>query len=286
MIGTGYRLVIFVLALVMLFQPARAGGFTPPQTVAIPAGPFIFGSDRAEREYAYRLDEIAYGHSLTRQNRWYDHEPDRRTATLAGFKIMVTPVTNAMYKQFIDETGHRAPFVDARTWAGYRLVHPYERARKYIWKNRMYPGGRSTHPVVMVSYDDARAFARWLSQKTGQNWHLPGRGQWEKAARGTDGRYFPWGNKFDPARLNSHDRGPFDTMPVASFPAGQSPYGVMDAAGQIYEWTRTASGKGRHIVKGGSWDDKGCGVCRPAAQHGRPDHIRHILIGFRLVIVP
>ena len=283
MSAPGHRLVIVIVAVLALARAVIAGTFSPPETVMVPAGPFIFGSDRAEHEYAYRLDEKAYGHSITRQNGWYDDEPQRRTATLPAFEIMKTPVTNALYQVFVRETGHRAPFVDAKTWAGYRLVHPYERAKKYMWKNGRPPAGRRNHPVVLVSYDDAVAFARWLSKKTGQNWHLPGRGQWEKAARGTDGRYFPWGNKFDPAKLNSHDLGPFDTMPVASFPGGKSPYGMLDAAGQVYEWTRTTSGKGRHMVKGGSWDDKGCGVCRPAAGHGRPDSIKHIIIGFRLV---
>ena len=94
---------------------------------------------------------------------------------------------------------------------------------------------------------------------------------------------FPWGGVFDARRLNSHDQGPFDTVPVGRFPLGASPYGLLDAAGQVFEWTATAAAPGRFVVKGGSWDDKGCGICRPAARHGRPADLRHILIGFRLV---
>jgi len=112
---------------------------------------------------------------------------------------------------------------------------------------------------------------------------LPSELEWEKAARGTDGRIFPWGNIFDPAKLNSHDRGPFDTTPVGRYPTGANPFGLLDAAGQVFEWTSSAAGAGRAIVKGGSWDDRGCGVCRPAARHARPVMIKHILIGFRLV---
>jgi formylglycine-generating enzyme required for sulfatase activity len=101
--------------------------------------------------------------------------------------------------------------------------------------------------------------------------------------RGTDGRIFPWGGRGGPEKLNSHDAGPFDTNPVGSYPEGASPYGVLDPAGQVYEWTADAYGEGSYTVKGGSWDDKGCGVCRPAARHGRPAEIKHILVGFRLV---
>ena len=71
---------------------------------------------------------------------------------------------------------------------------------------------------------------------------------------------------------------------MGSYPSGASPFGLLDGAGQVFEWTSTPKGKSRYLVKGGSWDDKGCGVCRPAARHGRPKYIKHILIGFRLVM--
>ncbi|MGY8993981.1 MAG: formylglycine-generating enzyme family protein [Rhodospirillales bacterium] len=94
---------------------------------------------------------------------------------------------------------------------------------------------------------------------------------------------FPWGNDYDPARLNSNDLGPFDTSPVGEYPAGVSPYGMLDTAGQVFEWTASGAGDGRHFVKGGSWDDKGCGICRLAARQPRPEGIKHILVGFRLI---
>jgi formylglycine-generating enzyme required for sulfatase activity len=137
--------------------------------------------------------------------------------------------------------------------------------------------------VVLVSRSDAEAYARWLSLRTDATWRLPTEAEWEKAARGSDGRRFPWGDGFDPARLNSHDAGPFDTTPVGRYPDGASPYGLLDASGQVYEWTSTRPGPNRAVVKGGSWDDLGCGACRPAARHARPYTLRHVLIGFRLV---
>lgn len=274
-----------VLAVLELWplQTAWADTFAPPQTILIAAGPFIEGSDRAEREAAYVLDEKAYAHSATRRGRWYEGEAPRRQASRPAFAITKNLITNAAYAVFVKETGHRAPNVDAATWAGYGLKHPFVRTMKYSWNGPKPPAGRGDHPVVLVSHGDARAYAKWLSTKTGQIWRLPEQGQWEKAARGTDGRRFPWGNDFDPTRLNSHDQGPFGTTAVGSFPNGASPYGMLDAGGQVFEWTRDGVGKGRFIVKGGSWDDKGCGICRPAARHSRPGDIKHILIGFRLV---
>jgi len=254
-----------------------------PHVIEIPAGPFIRGSDAAEREAAYRLDERAYGHSVTRERGWYDDEGKRRTVTLPAFRVTRTLITNRQYRAFIRATGHRAPDVDRATWKGYRLIHPWRRTRKFAWAGGKPPKGRLEHPVVMVSHDDARAYAAWLGKVTQWRWRLPTEAEWEKAARGPDGRRFPWGDVFDATKLNSHDAGPFDTVPVGRYPAGASVYGLLDAAGQVFEWTTTQARPGRFIVKGGSWDDKGCGICRPAARHGRPQAIKHILVGFRLV---
>ncbi|MDA1090254.1 MAG: SUMF1/EgtB/PvdO family nonheme iron enzyme [Proteobacteria bacterium] len=249
----------------------------------IPAGPFITGSDPAEREAAYRLDEAAYGHSRTREWGWYDTEKQRKKIETGDYRITKTLITNAQYRAFIQETGHPAPDVDEVTWTSYGLVHPYELTRRHAWINGSPPDGRLEHPVVMVSHEDAQAYAEWVSIKTGKIWRLPSETEWEKAARGTTGSRFPWGNTFDPQRLNSHDLGPFDTVPVGRVPGGESPLGLVDPAGQVFEWTSTEAGKGRFFVKGGSWDDKGCGICRPAARHSRPKDLKHILIGFRLV---
>lgn len=252
-------------------------------TVDIPAGSFIVGSDLAERDAAYRLDEAAYGHSRTREQRWYASELPRQRAMTGAYAISATPITNRQYRVFIGETGYSAPDIDANTWASYGLVHPFAFTRRHAWIRGRPPKGREDHPVVLVSHTDAQAYAAWLSQKTEGAWRLPTELEWEKAARGFDGRWFPWGNRFDPLLLNSHDLGPFDTLPVGSFPDGASPFGLLDAAGQVYEWTATFAAPGRYIVKGGSWDDKGCGVCRPAARHARPEALKHVLIGFRLV---
>lgn len=270
-----------LVALTTAAATGRAELAVPP-TVSVSAGSFVMGSDGAEREAAYRLDEAAYGHSRTRERAWYDDEP-RRAPVTAAYAITATPITNDQYAAFVAANGYGAPDVDRATWDSYGLIHPYERTRRHAWTQGRPPPGRGDHPVVLVSHGDAVAYAEWLTRETGRRWRLPTEEEWEKAARGSDGRRFPWGDSFDATRLNSHDRGPFDTMPVGSFPRGASPYRLLDAAGQVYEWTASSAGPGRFIVKGGSWDDKGCGICRPAARHARPAALKHILVGFRLV---
>lgn len=251
--------------------------------MAIPAGNFIAGSDATERELAYHLDELAYRKPITREQGWYERELPRLSVHSEAYCISTTPITNRQYSSFIAATRHRVPSVDRRTWASYKLIHAFRSTQRFAWKDRKPPQGREDHPVVLLGLDDAQSYAAWLSQQTGQQWRLPTEHEWEKAMRGIDGRYFPWGGEFDAHKLNSADAGPVDTTPAGQYISGSSPFGVLDGAGQVYEWTNTAQGSGRSIVKGGSWDDKGCGVCRPAARHSRPNELKHIIIGFRLI---
>ncbi len=273
---------VLVLTVAGAGTAARGQSYLP-EAVAVETGPFVAGSDRAEREAAYRLDEEAYGHDATRRQGWYEGERPRGVARTGAYHITRTPITNRQYAAFIAATGHPAPDVEPDTWRGYGLVHPYSRTRRFAWRHSRPPQGRERHPVVLVAHDDATAYAAWLTSVTGAIWRLPSELEWEKAARGTEGWRFPWGDGFEPGRLNSHDRGPFDTVPVGTFRDGASPSGLLDAAGQVYEWTASETSPGRFLVKGGSWDDKGCGICRPAARHSRPGELKHILIGFRLV---
>jgi formylglycine-generating enzyme required for sulfatase activity len=277
------RRLLAVPIFLVLAHCAAPDALLRPEVVPVAAGPFAMGSDEAERDAAYALDEAAYGHGVTRQQRWYSRELPRQIVTTGRYGIMRRPVTNDLYARFVAETGRSAPVVDRTTWEGYGLIHPYRAVERFIWRDGRPPVGRGGHPVVLVSHADAEAFALWLSAETGIAWRLPTETEWEKAARGSDGRRFPWGNEFDPRRLNSHDSGPFDTVPAGSILSGASPFGMLDAAGQVFEWTATPAAGGRFIVKGGSWDDKGCGVCRPAARHSRSGDLKHILIGFRLV---
>jgi len=157
------------------------------------------------------------------------------------------------------------------------LVHPYDaEVTLYLWVNGAPPERLARHPVVLVNAADAEAYCRWRNPAL----RLPTEAEWEKAARGDDGRMFPWGNRWDPSQLNSATRGPGGTTPVDRFPSGASPYGVWDAAGNVFQWTASALADGRRLLKGCAWDDEP-GLCRPAFRHGRPAESRHILIGFR-----
>jgi len=277
------RLNFLGLLLCLVGTHGYAASNNIPKLIEIPAGIFIMGSDADERELAYHLDELAYHESITREQGWYEAELPRQFVESETFCITAMPITNNQYASFIAATQHRAPSVDRKTWTSYKLIHPFESTQRFTWNQHSVPQGREQHPVVLVSISDAENYAAWLTKQTGQYWRLPTEAEWEKAMRGTDGRVFPWGNEFDAHKLNSADAGSFDTTPVGQYISGISPFGMLDGAGQVYEWTSTAQGVGRSIVKGGSWDDKGCGVCRPAARHSRPNGLKHILIGFRLV---
>lgn len=163
--------------------------------VYIPAGKFIMGADDGDR----------------------DEQPPREIHVDA-FYLDRTEVTNREYQKFIDATGHRVPLAAMK-------VH-----LAYEWVDGHYPKGRGDHPVVLVSWEDAIAYALWAGKR------LPTEAEWEKAARGTDGRKYPWGNEWDPERCNSSYSDTHDTTPVGSYPSGASPYGCLDMAGNLQEW--------------------------------------------------
>ncbi len=277
------RMLARLLACGLLLAPTWALAEVPlPATVIVPAGPFLAGSSPAERAYAQTLDAGATGSAEGKGAGRYEAErPQTELVLDHAFAIMLTPVTNRDYARFLAETGHPAPDVDASAWQRFRPGQPFAQTRRHAWPGDRPPPDRLDHPVVLVDHHDAEAYAAWLARTTGLPWRLPTELEWEKAARGPHGAIFPWGNAWDPEVLNSQDQGPQDTMPVGSFLAGGSVYGMLDAAGEVYQWTATAA-PGGFLVKGGSWHDQGCGACRPAARQVQPAELKHILIGFRL----
>jgi len=275
------KTVILLLFYMLASHTAYANAW-----IDIPAGDFLMGSTDQQIEAGYRISQKGYGHDGVREAHWFDGESPQITAHTNAFKIMQTPVTQAEYALFIEDTGYHAPFVSPKQWQSYHLVPPYSHVKPYLWLDKQCPANKTNHPIVLVNIKDARAYAHWLSKKTGRNLQLPSEKQWEKAMRGTKGLLYPWGNTYRADYLNNADKAgantsTLGTLPVGSFPQAASPYGVLDGAGQVFEWTRDIKQQ-RATVKGGSWDDYG-GVCRPAAHHQRPITLKHILIGFRLV---
>jgi iron(II)-dependent oxidoreductase len=135
-------------------------------------------------------------------------QPEHRIE-LPAYRIDKYPVTNAQYARFVAATGHRAPL---------------------NWENGRIRPGTERHPVTMVSWYDANAYASWAGKR------LPTEAEWEKAARGTDGRRWPWGELMDASRLNTYYN-VGRTTDVTHYVSGASEYGVMDMAGNVSEWT-------------------------------------------------
>jgi formylglycine-generating enzyme required for sulfatase activity len=168
--------------------------------VFVPAGEFIMGSDEADTE--------GISERLGINKPWFEDEHPARKISLDSFFIDQYEVTNAQYQRFIEAKGHSAP--------------PY-------WRGKQHPPDQADHPV-MVGWTDAQAYCQWAGKR------LPTEAEWEKAARGTDGRKYPWGNEFDPARANVGEA-QAQWVNVGSYPSGKSPYGAHDMIGNVWEWT-------------------------------------------------
>jgi DNA-binding XRE family transcriptional regulator len=152
--------------------------------------------------------------------------PGNEPTWLPTFYIDVYPVTNAEYARFIAATGHTPP---------------------QHWTDERTPEHLSDHPVVLVTWNDAAAYAEWAGKS------LPSGPQWEKAARGTRGTVYPWGDQPTPAKCNVRENGVGSTTTVDCYKSGVSPYGVFDLCGNIWEWCSTETRPSRHELKGGAW---------------------------------
>jgi formylglycine-generating enzyme required for sulfatase activity len=171
---------------------------TPPGMVWIPGGPFTMGTDAIDKEN----HALEYG--LTKP--WFEDEHPAHQVNVSGFYLDRNEVTNAQFAEFVKAANSRIP----GTWA-----------------TGSYPEGQGNVPVASVNWYQARDYCSWAKKR------LPTEAEWEKAARGADGRLYPWGNDFQLDRANLMTP---SVQPVGLFPQGQSPYGVNDMVGNVWEW--------------------------------------------------
>ena len=190
-----------------LLQPELKRKPFEPETILIPAGPFLMGSDEpAARE----------------------EERPQHKVTLPDFRIGKYPVTNDQYLAFVQQSRH--PVAPEMAW---RLAAVGQEP----------PPDSYQHPVVGVSWDDATAYCRWWRERTERRYRLPTEAAWERAARGTTGRRYPWGGDFAAERCNAAPAGLGMPSAVGTFsPQGDTPEGVADLAGNVWEWTSTCWG--------------------------------------------
>jgi formylglycine-generating enzyme required for sulfatase activity len=162
----------------------------------------------------------------------HDDEKPVRTIYLDSYLIGKYPVTNEEYKKFMDDGGYDNK--EFWTGEGWKWKKAKKISEPLYWHDRKWNG--ANFPVVGVSWYEASAYAKWLSHKTGKKYRLPTEAEWEKAARGTDGRTYPWSEGIDKNKCNYNETRLRRTSPVGIFPAGKSPYGCFDMSGNVWEW--------------------------------------------------
>jgi len=217
----------------------------------------------------------------------HDERPVRKVE-VNDFWIDRHEVTCAQYQRFLEDVrkhGHLWCHPNEPPHKDHTPYHTYAWALKFSWVGGQPPRGMADFPVVLVDWYDAYAYATWAGKR------LPTEDEWEIAARGGDGREYPWGNTFSLEKCNIGDQ----PVAVGTFPDGASPWGVLDMAGNVAEWTATAyeprprdsqafTGKfGLPIIKGGSWDDNSK-ACRSSSRDVRRSPVyRSTTVGFRCI---
>ena len=248
--------------------------------VSIPAGRYIAGSTPEERNAAYDDHQASSGQDIAREHQWFAKEADRHVDQLPAFRIDLMPVTQVEFAEFVAQDLAPGPTIDDVAWETQGFAQDFAtQVARFVWVDGRPPAGREDHPVVLVTQGEAAQYCAWRGKQHGEPRRLPTSAEFEKAARGDAGLAYPWGNAYESDQLNSAVKGPGDTTPVGTYARGASPYGVLDLAGNVFQWTSTRDGAKR-IVKGSAWEDF-AGVGRGASGHSRESTARHVIVGFR-----
>jgi serine/threonine-protein kinase len=242
--------------------------------VLVPAGAFTMGDSASDAQAAC---ERANSHC---PSDYFPDEGPAHSVTLSAYYIDKTEVTNAMYAQCVDAGGCTAP------------VSSSSATRSYYFGNSQF----DNYPVINVTWFDARAYCGWAGKR------LPTEAEWEKAARGTDGRVYPWGDANPSCSIANYFRYNIgvckgDTTAVGSYPGNISPFGALDMAGNVWEWTadwmtdggyssaaqtdpQGASSGTERVMRGGAWDYYE-NPLRSTNRHGEPQDFSENTLGFR-----
>lgn len=237
--------------------------------VDIPAGPVTLRESVEVKSY--------FGTS-----RWY---------LLPHFMMGKYPVTNAQYLKFVEDGGYQ----DATWWTidGWRIRQKHGWSEPQFWSNDRW--NLPDHPVIGVSWYEAMAFCQWLRTTTGENISLPTEQQWQRAAQGNLPRLYPWGDHFDPRNCNCSAQSSLrtnGTTPVTKHvPHGESPFGLADMAGNVWEWCVTIYDTGREslegtdnrVQRGGSWKNEFAHMVRTEHRRQYAPQERRDNVGFRLI---
>lgn len=219
------------------------GSAPPADMVKVPKGPFLYGKEKTRIVIDYDY--------------WID----------------MYPVTNEKYRAFIKADGYK----QQQYWSpeGWKWRTKQNIESPQFWNDKRW--NQADHPVVGVSYYEVEAYAKRVGKR------LPTEQEWEKAARGEDGRQYPWGEEFDKARCNSFQSGIKYATSVTQYPNGVSPYGCYDMVGNVWEWVSGWYDEkhGLHVIRGGSWIDRP-ETLRVSHRSKNSIDLRHSGIGFRL----
>ncbi len=274
-------------------------------TIAItPNPPLGIGSTMVSEKDGMVMVYVPEGEFQMGSDDRYDDEKPTHTVYLDAYWIDQSEVTNAMFAYFLSEMGNQIE--GGVPWLNVRKSEVEITQSNGLWQPE---SGKEYYPVIEVSWYGARAFCEWVGRR------LPSEAEWEKAARGTDERIYPWGNTFDCSKGNFDDETTLDdyvvmggpscdgydrTSPVGIYPGDISPYGVLDMAGNVMEWVTDwynanyysnsyssnplgpSSGTNR-VLRGGSWIDRESSI-RTAYRSFEDPYRTHDYIGFRCAL--
>ena len=277
-----FLLSILVVCSMFSALPGYAGDFKEPQTVLVPGGPFLFGSTAKDRE----------------EYQSYAQEIEQCTETVKAFYIGKYELSNEEFGCFMDDSGYKNPAYWSKE--GWEIKEKYKWTEPRRWRDSQYRNPKQ--PICSVSWYEAEAYCNWLKAKTGKPYRLPSEKEWEKAARGADGRIFPWGNTWNAQLCNLISDMTYKiqkdkksdtysyTAPVDAFPDGISPYGCYNMAGNVMEWCNDIlkyRGKEYRVFKGGDYTSDDARFVRCAWRGGTHPEVGYVfwsIQGFRVAM--